>query len=137
MNTWEDPRVAECLDTIGKSRLALAGLWTSACAVRPALFALDQGFEVYIIADACNDLSDETHTRGMQRMVQADAHPMTGVRSLLALQRDWARTATYDRAVRASVTHGGRYGLGPTPRPCSAQPTGCDAPDPSLICSSW
>jgi len=52
MNTWEDARIAPRVNEIGKSRIVLAGLWTSVCIVGPALSAIDQGFEVYVIADA-------------------------------------------------------------------------------------
>jgi nicotinamidase-related amidase len=53
MNTWEDGRIAERVNKIGKNRIVFAGLWTSVCIVGPALSALDQGFEVYVLADAC------------------------------------------------------------------------------------
>ena len=91
MNTWEDKAVIEEVNRIGKGRIVLAGLWTSVCIVGPALSALDQGFEVYVIADACGDVSDEAHERAMNRMVQAGARPMTSVQYLLELQRDWAQ----------------------------------------------
>jgi nicotinamidase-related amidase len=90
----------------------LAGLWTSVCMVGPALSALDQGFEVYVIADACGDVSDEAHERAIERMVQAGARPMTSVQCLLELQRDWARTETYDATTGFAKTFGGVYGLG-------------------------
>jgi nicotinamidase-related amidase len=41
--------------------------------VGPVLSALDQGFEVYVLADACGDVSGEAHERAMERMVQAGA----------------------------------------------------------------
>ena len=90
MNTWEDKAVIEEVNRIGKGRIVLAGLWTSVCIVGPALSALDQGFEVYVIADACGDVSDEAHQRAMDRMVQAGARPMTSVQYLLELQRNEA-----------------------------------------------
>src|SRR5208282_3191312 len=110
MNTWEDARIARRVNAIGKGRLVFAGLWTSVCIVGPALSALDQGFEVYVIADACGDVSTEAHDRAMDRMVQAGARPMTSLQYLLELQRDWARTETYDQTVRVSIAHGGGYG---------------------------
>jgi nicotinamidase-related amidase len=112
MNTWEDDRIAERVNAIGKSRIVLAGLWTSVCIVGPALSALDQGFEVYVIADACGDVSIEAHDRAMDRMVQLGARPMTSLQYLLELQRDWARGETYDQTVATSIAHGGGYGLG-------------------------
>jgi nicotinamidase-related amidase len=112
MNAWEDKAVIEEVNRIGKGRIVLAGLWTSVCIVGPALSALDQGFEVYVIADACGDLSEEAHERALERMVQAGARPMTSMQYLLELQRDWARTATYEATTGLAKSFGGAYGLG-------------------------
>ena len=112
MNTWEDAAVIARVNAIGKPRIVLAGLWTSVCIVGPALSALAQGFEVYVIADACGDVSAEAHERAMQRMVQAGARPMTAVQYLLELQRDWARGETYDMTTGIARRFGGAYGLG-------------------------
>ncbi len=90
----------------------LCGLWTGVCIVGPALSALDQGFEVYVIADACGDVSAEAHNRAMDRMVQAGAQPMTSLQYLLELQRDWARGDTYELTTGIAKKFGGAYGLG-------------------------
>lgn len=112
MNTWEDARIAEQVNKTGKDKIAFAGLWTSVCIVGPTLSAIDQGFEVYVIADACGDVSDEAHERAMERMIQIGARPMTALQYLLELQRDWARGDTYNQTVATSIAHGGAYGLG-------------------------
>jgi nicotinamidase-related amidase len=114
MNTWEDAAVIKRVNEIGKERLVLAGLWTSVCIVGPTLSAIEQGFEVYVIADACGDVSAEAHNRAMDRMVQAGARPMTSVQYLLELQRDWARTGSYDSTTGIARRFGGSYGLGIT-----------------------
>lgn len=112
MNTWEDQRIADRVNEIGKGRIVIAGLWTSVCVVGPALSALDQGFEVFVITDASGDITEEAHERAVQRMVQAGARPITSLQYLLELQRDWARGETYNETVKTSVEHGGAYGLG-------------------------
>ncbi|TIP94397.1 MAG: hydrolase, partial [Mesorhizobium sp.] len=112
MNTWEDAAVIEEVNAIGKKRLVFCGLWTSVCIVGPTLSALDQGFEVYVIADACGDISDEAHERAMDRMVQAGVRPMTSLQYMLELQRDWARTETYEMTTGIAKKFGGDYGLG-------------------------
>jgi len=112
MNTWEDAAVIKQVNAIGKERLVLAGLWTSVCIVGPTLSAIEQGFEVYVIADACGDVSAEAHDRAMDRMVQAGARPMTAVQYLLELQRDWARSETYESTTGIAKLYGGSYGLG-------------------------
>ncbi len=45
-------------------------------------------------------------------MVQAGARPITWLQYLLELQRDWARTETYDVVIGIANGHGGGYGLG-------------------------
>jgi nicotinamidase-related amidase len=112
MNCWEDKAVNDEVNRIGKGRIVLAGLWTSVCIVGPTISALDQDFEVYFIADACGDVSDEAHERAVQRMVQAGARPMTSLQYLLELQRDWARSGTYGATTDLARTFGGAYGLG-------------------------
>ena len=112
MNTWEDAAVIKRVNEIGKGRLVFAGLWTGVCIVGPTLSALDQGFEVYVISDACGDVSAEAHNRPMDRMVQAGARPMTSLQYLLELQRDWARGETYDLTTGIAKRFGGAYGLG-------------------------
>ena len=112
MNTWEDAAVIKRVNEIGKTRLVLAGLWTSVCIVGPTLSALEQGFEVYVVSDACGDVSVEAHNRAMDRMIQAGARPMTALQYLLELQRDWARADSYDSTTGIAKRFGGSYGLG-------------------------
>jgi nicotinamidase-related amidase len=114
MNFWEDAAVVAQVGKIGKDRLVIAGLWTSVCIVGPVLSAIAQGYEVYVIADACGDVSSEAHDRAMDRMVQAGARPMTAMQYLLELQRDWARADTYGLTTGIAKRFGGAYGLGIT-----------------------
>lgn len=114
MNTWEDAAVIDEVNRIGKERIIFAGLWTSVCIVGPVASAIDQGFDVYFITDACGDISEEAHERAVERMIQLGAKPMTSLQYLLELQRDWARTETYDMTTGFAKKWGGAYGLGIT-----------------------
>ena len=112
MNAWEDEGFYYAITGLGKKRLVLAGLWTSVCIVGPALSALAEGYEVYVIADACGDVTGEAHNRAMERMALAGVRPMTALQYVLELQRDWARTDTYDAVTKLVMQYGGSYGLG-------------------------
>lgn len=114
MNTWEDAAVIDEINRIGKERIIFAGLWTSVCIVGPVASAIDQGFDVYVITDACGDISEEAHERAVERMIQLGAKPMTSLQYLLELQRDWARGETYDLTTGIAKKWGGAYGLGIT-----------------------
>lgn len=114
MNTWEDSAVIEAVNQIGRDRIVFAGLWTSVCIVGPVISAMEQGFESYVITDACGDISIEAHERAVERMIQAGAVPMTSLQYLLELQRDWARGETYASTTGIAAKLGGAYGLGIT-----------------------
>ncbi len=112
MNTWEDKRVVAEVKKIGRTKLVLGGLWTEVCIVLPTIQALEAGYEVYIITDACGGVSTMAHDMAILRMVQAGAVPMTWLQFLLELQRDWARQETYEATTKIVGEHGGAYGQG-------------------------
>ncbi|MFF4568434.1 hydrolase [Streptomyces sp. NPDC001410] len=112
MNAWEDAAFVEAVKATGRRRIVMAGLWTEVCVVLPALSALAQGYEVYVVTDACGGVSPQAHEHAVQRMIQAGAVPVTWVQVLLELQRDWARTETYVPVTEVVKQHGGAYGLG-------------------------
>ncbi|MDR6845721.1 hypothetical protein J2W95_002431 [Flavobacterium granuli] len=112
MNTWEDVNAYKAIVGKNKKKLVLGGLWTSVCIVGPVLSAIAEGYDVYVITDACGDVSKEAHDQAITRMVQAGAHPMTSLQYLLELQRDWARQATYKPVNDLVVKYAGGYGVG-------------------------
>jgi nicotinamidase-related amidase len=112
MNTWEDEPAYNAIVATGRKRIVLAGLWTSVCIVGPALSALSEGYEVFVVTDACGDVSTEAHERAVQRMVHEGVKPITAVQYLLELQRDWARQETYGPVTSLMKKYGGAYGLG-------------------------
>ncbi|MDR3607627.1 MAG: isochorismatase family protein [Oligoflexia bacterium] len=112
MNCWEDSNLINSVNQLNKPKIVLAGLWTSVCIADPALSAIEQGFEVYALADACGDVSEEAHSRAMERMTDVGVRPLTSITYLLELQRDWARTETYNQVMDVVSRYGGGYGLG-------------------------
>jgi nicotinamidase-related amidase len=94
INAWEDVRVVDWVEKTGRKKLVMAALWTEICLAMPAIQALGEGYEVYIVTDASGGVSVEAHEMAIQRMVQAGAVPITWMILAAELQRDWARTAT-------------------------------------------
>ena len=90
----------------------LTGIHLDWCIEGNARAARDHGYLPIVIGDACGDVSDEAHERAMECMIQAGARPMTSVQYLLELQRDWARTETYDVTMGVAKSYGGAYGIG-------------------------
>jgi len=112
MNTWEDTAAYKAIIGKGKKKIVLAGLWTSVCIVGPALSAKSEGYDVYVITDACGDVSTEAHVMAMNRLLQAGVKPITAIQYLLELQRDWARNTTYKAVTELVQKYGGGYGIG-------------------------
>ena len=112
MNAWEDAPFKAAIVASGRRKIVLAGLWTEVCVAFPAIQAIAEGYEVYVVEDACGDISEVAHRAAMQRVVQAGAVPMTWLQTMLEWQRDWARTATYAGVVEIARAHGGAYGIG-------------------------
>jgi nicotinamidase-related amidase len=112
MNFWEDKAVRAEIERIGRKTVILGGLWTTACINFPTIQMLQEGYSVYVVGDACGDVSVAAHEHSMSRMVQAGAVPMTWLQVLLELQRDWARQETYEAANRVAMEHAGSYGIG-------------------------
>ena len=77
VNAWEEEAFREAVVATGRKKLLIAALWTEVCLVFPALDLLRGGFEVYAVSDASGGTSIDAHERGMQRMVQAGAVPVT------------------------------------------------------------
>src|SRR6202795_791545 len=106
INAWEDPKVTDAVKKTGRKQLVLAALYTEICLAMPAIQALADGYDVFIVTDASGGVSAEAHDMAVRRMVAAGAVPITWLAVLGDWQRDWARvTAAGVAAVVAE--HGG------------------------------
>jgi len=92
INAWEDQRVVEAVKTTGRRKVVFAALWTEMCLAMPAIQAMGEGYDVYIVTDASGGVSVEAHDMAIRRLVAAGAQPITWLAMAGELQRDWART---------------------------------------------
>jgi nicotinamidase-related amidase len=107
MNVWEDDAVRTAIVSTQRRRLIVSGLLTEACVSFPVLSALAEGYEVYVVADACGGISADSHAMALKRMEAAGAKMTSWMQVLLELQRDWTRHATYNGARAIVETFGG------------------------------
>jgi nicotinamidase-related amidase len=110
INTWEDKRVVDWVRKTGRRKIVMAALWTEICLAMPAIHALGEGYEVYIVTDASGGVSLEAHEMAVRRMIQAGAVPITWTVFGSELQRDWARTATVPALAQTLFEHMGNVG---------------------------
>jgi nicotinamidase-related amidase len=91
----------------GRKQLILASLWTEICLAMPAIQALGEGYDVFIVTDASGGVTAEAHDMAVRRMVQAGAVPINWMAVLAEWQRDWARTETSAGVSEILLEHGG------------------------------
>lgn len=69
INARKDPALRDAVLTTSRRQIVVAGLWTEMCVAFPVLSALEEGRELFVVADA----TAEAHERAMQRMVARGA----------------------------------------------------------------
>ena len=112
MNVWEDEAARAAVVATGRRRLLVAGMLAEACVSFTVLSALAEGYEVFVVADACGGLTPAGHDFALRRMQAAGARITSWIQVLLELQRDWTRKETYDGARAIVEANGGGYGIG-------------------------
>jgi nicotinamidase-related amidase len=110
INSWEDSRVVEAVKKTGREKLVIAALWTEMCLAMPAIHAMGDGFDVYVVTDASGGASAEAHDMAIRRMVAAGAQPITWLGMAGELQRDWARTERLGEVAGILFDHAGASG---------------------------
>src|SRR5574340_463197 len=94
INSWEDVEFKKAVVGTGRKKLVMTALWTEACLAFPALDALKEGYEVFVVADAVGGTSLAAHEAALRRVEQAGARLISKTQLYCELQRDWAREKT-------------------------------------------
>src|SRR6202035_2492980 len=110
INAWEDQRVVEAVKKTGRRKVVFAALWTEMCLAMPAIHAMGDGYDVYVVTDASGGVSAEAHDMAVRRMVAAGAQPITWLALAGELQRDWARTERLGEVAQLFIDHAGATG---------------------------
>jgi nicotinamidase-related amidase len=112
MNVWEDDTARNAVIATNRKRLIIAGFLTEARVSFPALSALKDGFEVFVVGDACGGLTPQSDEFALRRLEQTGARLTSWIQVLLEFQRDWTRHETYEAARAVVEANGGGYGMG-------------------------
>lgn len=89
INAWDNEDFAAAVKATGKKQLIIAGVVTEVCVAFPALSALAEGYEVFVITDASGTFNDITRHSAWNRMSEAGAQLMTWFGAACELHRDW------------------------------------------------
>src|SRR5258708_20687852 len=77
INAWEDPRVVQAVRKTGRRKIVFAALWTEMCLAMPAIQAMGEGYDVYVVTDASGGVSVEAHDMSIRRRGAAGGEPNT------------------------------------------------------------
>lgn len=111
INSWEDVEFQAAVKATGRKKLIMTALWTEACLTFPALDAINEGFEVYVIADAVGGTSVAAHEAALRRIEQAGGKLISVVQLFCKLQRDWKRAETVPQFMNLFIETGGTAGI--------------------------
>jgi len=106
INSW-----VEAVKKSGRKKLVIAALWSEMCLAQPAIHAMGEGYDVYVVTDASGGVSAEAHDMAIRRLVAAGAQPITWLGMAGELQRDWARTERLGEVAQILFDHAGASGV--------------------------
>ena len=89
INAWDNEEFVKAVKATGKKQLIIAGIVTEVCVAFPALSALEEGYEVFVITDASGTFNEITRHSAWDRMSSAGAQLMTWFGAACELHRDW------------------------------------------------
>lgn len=89
INAWDNEDFVKAVTATGRKQLIIAGVVTEVCVAFPALSALAEGFEVFVVTDASGTFNEITRHSAWNRMSEAGAQLMTWFGLACELHRDW------------------------------------------------
>lgn len=89
INAWDNEDFVKAVKATGRKQLIVAGVVTEVCVCFPALSALAEDFDVFIVTDASGTFNEMTRNAAWQRMAAAGAQLMTWFGVACELHRDW------------------------------------------------
>ena len=90
VNAWDDPAFKAAVEATGRRQLVMAGVTTDICVVYPAISAVQDGYEVQVVLDACGSPFEVSEEMSRQRM-QKEGVVLTATNTLMAeIAQDWS-----------------------------------------------
>jgi nicotinamidase-related amidase len=89
INAWDNEEFVKAVKATGRKQLIIAGIVTEVCVAFPALSAIEEDFEVFVVTDASGTFNDITRHSAWGRMSAAGAQLMTWFGVACELHRDW------------------------------------------------
>jgi nicotinamidase-related amidase len=98
INAWDNPAWVNAIQATKRHTLLMAGTLASVCMSFAALGALNAGYKVFAIIDACGNWSKMATDLTIARLAQAGAIPIDTYAVLCELMSTWNRVDAMDFA---------------------------------------
>lgn len=89
INAWDNEEFVKAIKATGKKQLIIAGVVTEVCVAFPALSALEEGYDVFVVTDASGTFNQITRDAAWERMIANGAQMMSWFGVACELHRDW------------------------------------------------
>jgi nicotinamidase-related amidase len=89
INAWDNEDFVKAVKATGRKQLIIVGIVTEVCVAFPALSAIAEGYEVFVVTDASGTFNEITRHSAWDRMSAAGAQMMTWFGLACELHRDW------------------------------------------------
>ena len=89
INAWDNEDFVKAIKATGKKQLIVAGVVTEVCVAFPALSALEEDFDVFVVTDASGTFNAISRDSAWQRMTLAGAQLLNWFAVACELHRDW------------------------------------------------
>ncbi len=103
LSIWESRSVIRTVNKMGRRKLVMSGLWTNFSVAVSAIQALQAGYEVYVVTDACAELSSTDNDMAVQRMIEAGAVSLACSQIVLHFQTIQPPHAHYGRGFESRI----------------------------------
>ena len=89
INAWDNEDFLKAVKATGRKQLVIAGVVTEVCVAFPALSAIAEGYEVFVVTEASGTFNEVTRDAAWERMAAAGVQLMTWFGAACELHRDW------------------------------------------------
>jgi nicotinamidase-related amidase len=89
INAWDNEDFVNAVKKTGRKQLIIAGVVTEVCVAFPALSAIEDGYEVFVITDASGTFNKVTRNSAWFRMQAAGVQLLNWFGMACELHRDW------------------------------------------------
>ncbi len=89
INAWDNEDFVKAVKKTGRKQLIIAGVVTEVCVAFPALSAIEEGYEVFVVTDASGTFNEVTRDAAWFRMQAAGVQMMSWFGVACELHRDW------------------------------------------------